>query len=519
MKAERALGAGCFALVALWLLFELSPVATPVKWDECLLVYDAQRLLDGQVPYRDFFNFPPPGIFLALGGWFRVWGGTATLTLGRFWALLVALGSWSLCARSLRRAGWGQEWALALAAFFPMGLYALWPVPSHHWLGTLVWLAALEAWSFDSGQVRGRWGWSWIGAMAGLELVILQTSFVEVAVFWGVLWLLHPGKKLNAALRASLGGVLTAGPVLGWLWAERAWPAMVRDTILWTVRSYGEEGGPNAVGLLADLPDRFLALWQRPDAVGRLPWLVWASSGSLVYGGLVCATGLALVLAIRHLMRAVRARTLQPPLTTAAAALTLMSLTLFLKGKTDLLHLVFVLAPVGVTWGLCGPPGWLGRAKFRRWAAAGLASALCALSLFHLSFLLYHRPALWEFTDVDRPTREAPVNRWLRAQPWLLPGDSVAAFPEGGQVYLYTRPAGVGYTLLLPLCDHYNTLADHMKVASQMDRSRPRCVILTTEREGDYLAPASPLAARLRRDYERLGTVADAVIYRRKEGS
>jgi len=45
------------------------------------------------------------------------------------------------------------------------------------------------------------------------------------------------------------------------------------------------------------------------------------------------------------------------------------------------------------------------------------------------------RSSAWEFLDVDRTTREAPINVWLRAQPWLEARDTLAAFPEGGEVY------------------------------------------------------------------------------------
>ena len=34
--------------------------------------------------------------------------------------------------------------------------------------------------------------------------------------------------------------------------------------------------------------------------------------------------------------------------------------------------------------------------------------------------------------------------------PWLGPDDTIAAFPEGGEVYLYVRRANVGDTLLYP---------------------------------------------------------------------
>jgi len=205
-------------------------------------------------------------------------------------------------------------------------------------------------------------------------------------------------------------------------------------------------------------------------------------------------------------------------LASAAMALTFLDLALFLSGKTDLLHLVYVLGPVTVSWAMLGPPSFLSVHWKRRASAAALACAFAALTMFHLGFLLYHRPALWEFTDVDRPTREAPVNKWLRAQPWLLSSDMVAAFPEGGQVYLYTRPAAVGYTLFQPLCDHLHNLRDHQIVAAQLETRKPKCIILTAEREADYLDPASPVATVLRQDYVRYALVADAVIYRRREG-
>ncbi len=503
-------------LVVLWLLLKMGPVATPAKWDECLMVYDAQRVLGGAVPYRDFFNFTPPAIFYALAGWFRLWGSPATLTLGRGWALVVALLSTWLCARALRRAAWPRGWAAGLACLFPLGLFAFWPVPSHHWLGVVIWLASLEAYDFGEGKVRGAWGWVWIGATGGAAFMTLQTTAVEMAMYWGVLWALGGQRRVQGSAWASLGLVLTAGASLLWFGGEGALKALWNDTILWTARSYGAKGGPNAVGLLADLPSRFGALWQRPEAVGRISWGLWALSGTLTYAGLVAAALFAIGLALFQLARILRERRIGARLASAAMVLTFLDLALFLSGKTDLLHLVYVLGPVMVAWAMLGPPSYLSVPRGGRASAAALACVFAALTMFHLGFLLYHRPALWEFTDVDRPTREAPVNTWLRAQPWLLPSDTVAAFPEGGQVYLYTRPAAVGYTLFQPLCDHLHTIRDHQIVAAQLEARKPRCIILTAERETDYLDPASPVATVLRRDYVRYALVADAVIYRRK---
>lgn len=124
-------------LLAAFLCLKVSPVATPVKWDECLYVYDAQRVLAGQVPYRDFFNFTPPGIFLVQAAWYALWGGKATLTLGRLLAALVIFAGTYLAYRTFRRSGWTGLAPVVLAGLYPLGLYAFWAVPSHHWLGIL----------------------------------------------------------------------------------------------------------------------------------------------------------------------------------------------------------------------------------------------------------------------------------------------------------------------------------------------------------------------------------------------
>src|SRR6266567_638527 len=42
--------------------------------DEGILLQGAQRVLDGQVPYRDFFSFYTPGSFYLVAGLFKIFG-------------------------------------------------------------------------------------------------------------------------------------------------------------------------------------------------------------------------------------------------------------------------------------------------------------------------------------------------------------------------------------------------------------------------------------------------------------
>src|ERR1700741_5207936 len=42
--------------------------------DEGILLQGGQRILDGQVPYRDFFSFYTPGAFYLIAALFKVFG-------------------------------------------------------------------------------------------------------------------------------------------------------------------------------------------------------------------------------------------------------------------------------------------------------------------------------------------------------------------------------------------------------------------------------------------------------------
>ena len=491
-------------------LVKISPLNNVPKWDEFIYVYDAQRVLNGQVPYRDFFQFTPPAHFLLLACWFDLLGHAASLTLGRYLALLQALVAWGLAWRALRRARWPCPWDLVTAALVPAACFPFWAIPSHHWLAFLVFAASFEAYDFKDGCVRGFKGWVFLGFLAGVALLTLQSVFFEALALWGSVLLLS-GRGLWRRFLAVAGGFAAgAGPVLLWLAWEGALLGFWRDVFVWTAGHYRAEGSINAVPLLGDLPDRVASLW---PAVGSLPSLLQAVSGSTTYLGLASAALLLVGLFLTRVVRCVRERRFPSPLAAGVMAMTAVELALYLRGKTDWLHLVYVLPRMGLPWLLL-----LGLQPAPRLAAPkawklGVAVLLAAAALFHAAPLLVRRPFAWEFLDVDRTTREAPVNVWLRAQPWLEAGDTVAAFPEGGEVYLYVRPAAVGFTLLLSPHEGYQGEEQYALAASQILRNRARCVILTQEQEREYI-DHGPLADVLRGEYVRYAVVGDAVIYR-----
>jgi hypothetical protein len=71
-------GWGCAAILAVAavaFVFVRAPfVSVPLERDEGEYAYIAQRLLTGEMPYRDAFDQKPPGVFLAYAGAFAILG-------------------------------------------------------------------------------------------------------------------------------------------------------------------------------------------------------------------------------------------------------------------------------------------------------------------------------------------------------------------------------------------------------------------------------------------------------------
>jgi hypothetical protein len=76
-------------LIFLWILLVLlAPIKTPFNYyDEGIAVFNATRVMDGDVPYRDFWAIYPPGQFYALAAIFRIFG--TTLFVARIYDTIV----------------------------------------------------------------------------------------------------------------------------------------------------------------------------------------------------------------------------------------------------------------------------------------------------------------------------------------------------------------------------------------------------------------------------------------------
>jgi len=109
--------------------------------DQVFFWMGAQRLLDGQTIYSDFFQFTPPGTDLVYAASFGLLGKTIWVTN----AIALILGVLSAClCYSLSRQIMKVAPALAATAMFLVLIYGKFLNPTHHWFATFFILLAVR---------------------------------------------------------------------------------------------------------------------------------------------------------------------------------------------------------------------------------------------------------------------------------------------------------------------------------------------------------------------------------------
>jgi len=207
---EKWIGLLLFVVTCLYLYLFYD--YTILNGDEGIVLQGAQRILQGQVLYRDFFSFYTPGSYYWLVLLFRIFG--SSILVGRA-ALVVYGGVFSVLSYLLARRVCSR-WSALLAAY----VVTLTCLPyrflvSHNWDSTL--LAYLTLYCAVLWIERGRWGWALgTGSFAALTFLFEQSKGAGL-----VLGLL--AGFLVIGWRGQLRGLFRAPQVAG-LVAGFAWP-------------------------------------------------------------------------------------------------------------------------------------------------------------------------------------------------------------------------------------------------------------------------------------------------------
>lgn len=502
------------AAVLLFLVLQLSPIVNRVTEDESTLVYDAHRVATGQVPYRDFFGVWAPGGYYAFsGGPWGWWGQPETGC--RYLQVVVILLFTLLLARSFHR--WGS-WAWPMAALFPVALFPQCAFMGNHWFAVLAYMAAVLLAARLREAPDLAWAWFALGALAALAGWFLQTQgfLASLLVLLTLLLVCKPTGALPGKTARAAGGAFAATVfLLAPLFMAGAGRDLLRDAVLWPLANYRKPGNVADVPLLDGLSDRLAALFVRPHGAGSLVWITGAAAGGVLLLALFLGFVGLCVVSLRHLARVAARHEAFTPGKTTASVLTLVALLVFWRVNPAWVHFVYALAPVLLLWSLVPPKSW--HERWRKVYGPALCLILACAALYHGRSYLETRHAGWEYVDVDRVDRESPLNRSLRALPFMGAGDTIAMLPFGASTYLYTYPAAVGYTQLFVLELDHHTLEDHGRTASEIAQRRPKLVLLHAVSEASFMAPGDPISGVVRDGYTRWTQTPSVVAYLRKD--
>ena len=259
-------GIAVFLFSSLLIFFLTADLFQP-SIDEGIYLEGGHRVLQGEVPYRDFFAYTGPLVY-----WIQAALETAFGPDMRMLRLSVILPVGFTCLgiywMAERFAGWQSGIAVALV-FLGMRMPSFQHFTvSHRWLSTcfmtLSIAAALDAARLDPARdVRARWLWCAAGALAAAAAWSTPPYLIPLAIL--TLWTASRGvAKIGTrmALAFLAGGVLLVSlPALLWMAGHHALVPML-DKLIWASRQYevanrvpfgyypyGFQTGRNAVGV------------------------------------------------------------------------------------------------------------------------------------------------------------------------------------------------------------------------------------------------------------------------------
>ncbi len=296
----------------------------------------ASRILQGEVPYRNFFTVVTPlafywqALLIALFGPGMIVGRTANLLCGVATAVLLYLVGRRLAGRPLA--------LLAALAAIPWGV-PWWPQPNYSWYVILLELTAAWA-ALRAADGRGRW-WP-AGIWAAAAVLTKQNVGLATAAALGLYALWRGGWPGVRGYAMGLGGPIAA--LVAYLGAGGALGAFWYDTVGFALAHFpaaARIGYPPLGPLLAGLSRG------RGGAQALVTYLPQA----------VLAAGVPVLLA--------GAVTRRPwlPEGVLAWCLTLAALTIAYP-RSDFVHIDYALAPAflglgWLLWRLCGGRRWL----------------------------------------------------------------------------------------------------------------------------------------------------------------
>lgn len=495
----------------LWALLSLSValqylLTLTSPYDETAQMVQAWRWAQGEVMYRDVFEFAGPlplavnALLDALLGY--PWMEGTRLLAGCFAAALL----WSIA-----RFAWlmGVPPALALAASFGVAFGALpgYRAYYHHWVAWAFVVAAMvvvaKAMLAAPRSEASPWPWAIAGALAALASMSTVTmGFLAVGT-------VGAGALVSAWCQAlswrRLGlrvGLLVVAFLLPWalLLAYFAWHgaagAMLHQVWVWPFTHYRSPGNANDVWPLTDLDMRFFPMkyW------GVSPW-AWAAAlitgvgtGVLPFFAGLAAFGVLAAQVWAWLWQGRRPGGVGQAAFMLAVALVLEGLHVVM-GRGDLSHLRFGAPLAFVAWALWGTVCWR-QAKALRLGPVALALAVPTLSF--LGFTSLATASDWRTFRGEWRAGKVGLGLTERFRSTALVQLLLQHVPPGGRVTVYPgcapalllggAPSGSSFTTLLGPEAKYNDAVEYARFRAEWKARPPEAVVLLSDDAARTLA-------------------------------
>lgn len=479
--------------------------------DESVYLYQAKRVLEGAVPYRDVFDLTTPGWLYVMAALFGLFGVSlqtariATAVLHGITAVMI----YATCRRLAVRPA--LSWPAGLA--YLLVCQPAWPIASQHWLATsLAVLLLLLCAGLPARQAR----WAlWPGVVIGVLVAVHQQRGLFVGIGM-VVWLIADN------LLQRRGGARPPEPpplsALAWLAAGGAVVLV-----------------PLFVGLIATagLAPLWQALVLHPfynyRQVMHTTWGqsggIMAEAGSYTYPDFLKYLPLVLVPDMLRLCGlAVRGRPVAELRRLALLIVFAVTAVLSIAYYPDYIHIAFI-APVFFVVGAELAERCAGTLA-DRWLTLRVAGYLAgAVFLVGGGLRLKHNvDRLWKSYPLSRDTVFGRINFALPIEVEIydtmrvlmddVPSRQLFCYPIVSYLYLLLDADNpTRYQFLLRGYTSPEQMEEVVRVLQE--RRLPYVVVLP-----GFLAPDDPIMAYLRRDYEPMTEAGEAgkAIYRRREG-
>jgi hypothetical protein len=452
--------------------------------DEGVILQGAERVLAGQVLYRDFFSFYTPGSFYWMAFLFRIFGNSmlvaraALVLYGGVFAALTYLLARRVCAR----------WSSLLAASavtltcLPYRFVIL-----HNWDSTL--LAYLSLYCAVLLVENRHWAWAWAaGSFAALTFLFEQSKGSGLIIGLLAAWFLirwcsrgdrFPGRK--QVIATMLGFLWPFALTFGYFAAKHSVREMAADWT-WAVFHYSAAN---------KLPYGFVVL-STPDAAGVLSGS-WASKAilAIVVGPFFfipilpfAAAAILLWLVLRRFQR----KTLPPSCEywlLVSAVLSGLLLSTLLTRRADFTHLNYLgpLFYLVLAWVLDGL-----RLPSRLWRAsvpAVVYYSVLSITFFGLTLLIPVLNADHRISTVRGVIKTGAPDRALEyVQAHTNPGENIFVYPYQPSFYYLTGTfSATGFDYLQP---GMHTAGQFQEALQQLAAAPPRVVLFETSFSDNY---------------------------------